>query len=700
MTSKYSNWKGNGLWMLALLALAAGVWRIDMTQAGQSSAASAKALYQQALHEQDATGNLKAAIALYERVLAAKPDRALAAQALLRMAECYQKLGSAEWRAIDERVVRDYADQIEAVATARARLGASASQAAEMGDIRVRRIWLAPNVDLRGSVSPDGRYLSFVDWRSNTGVLGLRDLRTGKEREVTSPAWQSKPGAWEYAASSVFSPDGKQIAYAWLNKDRRYDLRLIGVNGVATPRVLLDSAEISEITPGSWSPDGRSIAVVIRRQDNISQIGLVSTAGGSLRVLKSIDWRGSGSAFFSPDGKLLAFDLPTSQQSQERDVFVLAADGSREIPAVVHPGNDVAMGWSRDGRYLLFASDRSGAPGLWGLEFREGRPHGGPSRIKADIGAARSMGVTREGALFLAQGGAGRDMYVASIDFDSGKIRTQPRLMAEQFIGNNRWPDWSRDGKYVVYNSLRVETGTERQVLVIRSLESGQSRELQLNLTRLYDTRWAPDGRSLISSGEDFKGRYGIYRLDAQSGDAEFICVGHSPQWAPDGARIFLVRYDAERREHILVERAMASGTERIILRTPMTVFTLRISPDGEVLAARTREGSDHAVILVPVRGGEPREIVRVQQPEALGPKDLAWTPDGVFLLVTRSDERERRALWSYPAAGGEPRRIALERVLLPEVHPDGKQLAFTVGSMDGEVWAIENLASILNSNK
>ncbi|MBI4471889.1 MAG: hypothetical protein HY646_04415, partial [Acidobacteria bacterium] len=80
------SWSRIGVGITVLLALGAGVWRIDRALAAQSGASAPKALYQQALHEEDASGNLKAAIALYERVLAAKPDRALAAQALIRMA--------------------------------------------------------------------------------------------------------------------------------------------------------------------------------------------------------------------------------------------------------------------------------------------------------------------------------------------------------------------------------------------------------------------------------------------------------------------------------------------------------------------------------------------------------------------------------------------------------------------------------------
>jgi tetratricopeptide (TPR) repeat protein len=67
-------------------------------------------------------GDLKGAIERY-KTLAQNNDRAVAARALVRLAECYRKLGEADARAVYERVVREFADQVESAAAARARLG-------------------------------------------------------------------------------------------------------------------------------------------------------------------------------------------------------------------------------------------------------------------------------------------------------------------------------------------------------------------------------------------------------------------------------------------------------------------------------------------------------------------------------------------------------------------------------------------------
>src|SRR5204863_10214606 len=192
-----------------------------------------------------------------------------------------------------------------------------------------------------------------------------------------------------------------------------------------------------------------------------AQIGLVSTENGSLRVLKSVDWRGPSHMFFSPDGKYLAFDL-------QGDVFILAINGSREIPAVVHASDDALIGWSPDGARVLFSSDRAGSTGVWALNFADGEVQGPPDLIKRDIGQSmQSMGVTTSGALYsVVDNDRGQDIQLASFDFAQGRFLSPPVSAVQTFVGTNRQPNWSPDGKYLAYLSRDLVVG-------IRSVATG-----------------------------------------------------------------------------------------------------------------------------------------------------------------------------------------------------------------------------------
>ncbi|MBI3697316.1 MAG: PD40 domain-containing protein [Acidobacteria bacterium] len=654
---------------------------------------------QQGIELLETKGDLPAAVPLFEEV-AKSPDRNLAARALLYLGSCYQKLGEDKAQSAYERIVRDFADQKDAAAEARTRLASLRRAGPSNTGIVTRQVWTGPKVDILGTVSPDGRYLSFVDWEN--GDLALRDLATGKDRQLVKGSMRTSN---EFAEESVISPDGKQVAYSWFNKSQRYDLRLIGLsgNGAAAPRVLYDN-EDAGVFPYDWSPDGKWIAVQIKRNDRTAQMGLVATADGSLRILKSTDWRGSSKLFFSPDSKYLAFDLPSSEDSDERDVFVLAMDGSREIPAVVHPANDVVMGWARDGRHLLFASDRTGSTSIWALPFRDGKPEGSPELVKPDVGQAIPMGITRSGSLYFGVKKDGPDVFVASVDFNSGEVLSPPVRPVRRFAGTNSLPDWSRDGKYLAYLSSRQGVLNSRQgalILAIRSVETGDTRELRLKLDYLNYLRWAPDGRSLAVSGTDLKGRQGIYRIDAQSGEASPIALRPPgepflwiwPEWAPDGKRIFY------RRDQVLAERDLASGDERELPHGEKVRWP-SMAPDGRYLAFWNRDttAKEWWVSILPLEGGQPRELFRgyISQP-GRGRHVPSWTPDSRFVLFPVDT-----GAWLVPVAGGQPRKIdlGLASVAALRVHPDGRQVAFTAGSNKLEVWVMENFLPTLSASK
>src|SRR5687767_4433484 len=133
---------------------------------------------QAAIRKETIDGDLNGAIKQYAAIVSkyVKSDRAVTAMAMVRMAECYQKMGNAESRKLYEQVLREYADQKEAVTLARARMGGSSQPGRPTNTL----VWKGGKVDSGGTVSPDGRYISFVDW--GTGNLALHEIATGQDR--------------------------------------------------------------------------------------------------------------------------------------------------------------------------------------------------------------------------------------------------------------------------------------------------------------------------------------------------------------------------------------------------------------------------------------------------------------------------------------------------------------------------------------
>ena len=678
---------------------------------GGQVSGQADALLQKAIQAETVDGNLKAAITLYEQaVAAAGSNRPVAARALVEIGQCYEKLGSVEAQKAYQRVVRDFADQAEPLKLARTRLVALTRATARESGIVTRQVWSGPEVEFSGRPSPDGRYLSYS---RRTGNLAIRELATGETRQVTTDA--SLMTAW--AGPSLFSPDGGQVVYEWGWGES--SLRVSSVGGSQT-RVLLPAKRDWRPVPCDWSPDGLSVLIHYHpaSEDEPSQIAMAAVADGSLRVVKTLTPRQSvtGKMWFSPDGRYIVYDVLPSRVRNNRDLAIVSVDGTLESPLVENPSDDYVLGWSPTGRSVVFASNRSGAYGIWEIPVSQGRPEGEARLLKRDAGAIRPLGLTRDGTLFFGQAGSmmGQDLdvYLANIDLDQGTI-SEPRLAVQSFRGLNSHPDWSPDGRYLAYVSGRPES--KSYVVSIRDERMGTAREIHpepIGLSQ-FVIRWSPDGRSLLAHGQDREGQTGLFLIDAKTSDVKSLfrrSAFFDAQWMPDGRRVVYAT-NSTRPEVVstIVVLDTATGREQEILR--MTdlrhIGFLTLSPDGNMLAftaLRLAGGTDGGVItsttltVVPASGGETRELIQVKFPEFVS--SPVWSQDTRSVLFARASAADIMSLaessvWQIPAAGGEPRRLGAVPGLgngRLSLHPDGRRLAYTRGERRFEIWAMENL--------
>ena len=542
---------------------------------------------------------------------------------------------------------------------------------------------------MSGAPSPDGRYLSFTDWR--TGNLALHDLATGEDRSLTNEGY---PG---FANVSVPSPDGTQVAYNWHVAPGDFDLRIVGVHG-AEPRVVYRSEAHRYMEPKAWSPDGEHMLAIFWTRDGNNQIARISVADGSARVLKELDWRALGTMSFSPDGRYIVYDR-AAEHYPRRDIFLLSADGSREAALVRDPADDLLLGWAPGGGHVLFASDRAGTLDAWAVPVVDGAVRGPPERVATDIGThVTALGFGGSGYYYAAMSWV-NDLYLAALDPETGKLEAPRRLIGD--VGLMTQPDWSPDGRYLAY-----ATGPGDAVysitLSIRELDSGAVRVLPpLKMRRAgghaLQHRWSADARYLLARGRDHTGRAGFYRIDASNGELTPLAQeqpGESIEWAdwtPEGT-VMLTRVASGTRRILALDPA--TGQEREVHRMagraggPALDSPIVVSPDGRQLAFMSPFDDapvPAAIMVMPAAGGEPRELLRVRRPDTLS--QLAWTPNGSHLLFGRGrgrGEEQEFELCRISADGGSPHQLGLAmkgRALYGlSVHPEGRLIAFTAG--------------------
>lgn len=672
---------------------------------------SAQALLRAASDTATVDGDLAAAIKQYQAIVDKfGADRAVVASALVQMAECYQKLGAAESRRIYERVVREFTDQVASVTTARARLAMLGSTPPPTAPRATRQAWPGSEVDAMGGPSSDGRYLSFTDWE--TGDLAVRDLREGTSRRLTSnaPDWVVS----DSAEFSIFSPDGRQVAYTWwVGEPAAYELRVISTatGEVAKPRVVHRSKETLYIVPQAWTPDGRHLLVVRLLTDRTNQIALVAVADGSIRVLKSLDWRSPEKTSLSPDGRFIVYDLPAADDRPAHDIFLLSTADSGETTLVQNPANDHSPMWSPDGSQVVFLSDRTGGTeSLWSVQVTGVKPNGPAVLLNPNIGRIFPLGLAANGSLYYVTGG-GRNGYVAELDGDM-KVTKAPTLLSERFINSNGPAEWSPDGEQLAYYSFRGPRLDSRgtTVLVVRTLKSGDEREilLRLEVTAFGQSapKWFPDGKSvLVVSRERQRQGLGYHRLNLATGAIELLYYTKSsgpstavPGISSDGNAVYYVdgennldagktlqRFDLDTRRNTELTNAT---------RVP-TSFAL--SPDGAQIAYIGADSAGGAALeVMPAAGGPPRRIFfPANWIESSRYGGIAWSPDQRFLLFVRRDKGVSgpQTLWRVPVTGGAPEPTGISgSVTLPRLHPDGRRIAFGAGlRAAGELWILEH---------
>ncbi len=713
---------------------------------GSLAAQNGYDLFQKALAKERGEGNLEEAISLYKKVVAETKDESLAAKAQLRIGICYEKLGMKEAQKAFQKVIDNYPSQTETVKVAKEKLSilVKAQTVIKKGDkeFRIRKVWDYARMGGRGNMgrpSPDGRYLLYWDMYS-PNVCAL-EFATKKKHFITKEkVWSAsrepsskKPIEFHWGGS-IWSPDTKKVAYSWLKfknvfalkdawdeegnfKDSFKELRITGFDGSNT-RILCSDDNLAEVNPLDWSQDGRYILAEFIRKDKTRQLMMISVAEGSVRVLKTFDKLPRGDAFmigelFSPDDRYVVFDLK-QENSSKRDIFLLSIDGTQEVALVKHPADDFVLGWTPDGKSLIFASDRTGTTSIWAIRVSEGELQGDPVLIKKDVGTIWPKGFDKNGSFYYAFETVVSDVYIAEIDSKTHEILSKPKKASEHFVGSTMHPDWSPDGKYLAYISY-PETGHDmlgsKSVLCIRSLENGEEREIYPELRYIWGTCWDPDGRFILAVGSEKEGHEGFYKIDAKTGDFISILqfnkgdIVGAPVLSRDGKKIFCIYKHPEQKIARIMMFDLASKEKKEIHSDnfqryywggrPFFPQDLDLSPDGQFLAFNVRERETHESILkiIPISGGEAREVVRWKKGKIIETTD--WTPDGKALLFAESRFQRgyKFEFWLISTEGGEPQKIGLsmDRVYGLSVHPDGQHIAFRAGQRIKEIYAMDN---------
>lgn len=209
--------------------------------------------------------------------------------------------------------------------------------------------------------APDGGDIIFVSGRAGVSTLWRVSASGGTPRRVE--------GVGTSARSPAISLAGNRLAYT----SATWQLNLWSVQLAATARIARGPQLLFASKGGAglphYSADGKRIAFE-SEQSGYDEIWTMNNDGSDPQQLTFL--RGeSGTPHWSYDGRFVAFDYRPAERSE---IYVVNYSGGQARLLPTNPGgNNTVPSWSRDGKWIYFASSRGNkAAQIWKAHFPEG----------------------------------------------------------------------------------------------------------------------------------------------------------------------------------------------------------------------------------------------------------------------------------------------------------------------------------------
>ena len=280
-----------------------------------------------------------------------------------------------------------------------------------------------------------------------------------------------------------------------------------------------------------------------------------------------------------------------SNRDGDSRAYSVRLDGSRLTPLFARGSTQYPAAISGDGGTIAYDDPYGGGISV-------SRANGTGLRQLARDGGSPALSHNGRRVAFTF----GYPPHIAVIGTDGGGRR---KLTS----GYDNEPDWSPDGKAIVFHRL---IGQAKEVIVVRPLQ-GKERVIAEGpgIGGPESPRWSPDGRWIAyERGTENSADEGLYIVRPDGSGRHRLRRGYlSPvAWSPDGKRI---AYGFGYPENVAIVRVDGRGFRRLGLRLPgrSSISALSWSPDGGHLALERGDiwvvGADGRALRRVVKGGD-----------------------------------------------------------------------------------------------
>jgi Tol biopolymer transport system component/DNA-binding winged helix-turn-helix (wHTH) protein len=526
------------------------------------------------------------------------------------------------------------------------RLASTPKVSAVKGEMTFLNLTYGEDVNY-ATISPDEKYFVYFSHDAGTTRLWLQQVGQSNRLEIIPPFAGIIYGM-------TFTPDS-QFLYLVINEktDEPNVLYRIPVLGGVKTTILNDIVSFV-----SFSPDGQEMVFLRLTKDRKeSSLVIASSDGTRERVLLTRAGNetiaGAGAAW-SPDGKLIAFGALNLEMAGKGACTIVGIEPQGSELKTLSPekwDNCYQMVWTSDAQGLVFIGTKAGET----LTTRRDQVY----YLSTDNGEARRLttdGSRHQPGLGISKGDAivvvpfNRASQIWAMDA-SGDSRTAVQITNGLADGR---------GGIAVLADGRVAYLTragEGFGVWLMNADGSNRKQLTDYPTAIEELRAAPDGSFFVFSAKPDRLNH-IFRVDASGANLKQLTFGGdggaeidstvSPDgnWVVYNSAIFINGHDKQ----TLWKIPSSGGTPVQLTETDSK--TPHFSPDGKFISYI----SDEKIVVISAENGSPVKTFETV-PNALLNIGARWTPDSQALtyVVYRKNAGN---IWKQPINGGEPKPL------------------------------------------
>ena len=533
---------------------------------------------------------------------------------------------------------------------------------------------------LRAAVSPDGKYIAYIQSERGQESLWLRQAEIAGGIEIV-------PSSGSHFVGITFAPDSNSIFYVRYDRDSAIaGLYQVPVLGGAARKILTDID--SQI---SFAPDKKRFTfvrnylsrkemhLIIANLDNPNQEQHLAVDAG-------VHWMADGAPAWSPDGKIIIRQMRSANSNLASPktylVQVQVADGKQTI-FNTHQWEAIdAIEWLADGTGLIVAARDNAsllAYQLWQVDY----PTGEARAITKDSNGYSSASATADmKSLVTILHRRIANLWIAPGD-KAGEARKILSGNSKE-LGWMLGVDWLLDGR-IIYGS----TASGKEDIWLMNADGSNQKQLTTTAGANFEPTVSADGRTMVYVSKAADAAPHLWKMNLENGERAQLTNGVSelrPDISPDGRWVVYMSLD---KDSPSVWKTSIDGDEAAIQLTDKIASVPRFSPDGRLIACFYRADVDtfSKLAVLPFDGGEPVKVFD-KAPTTIVESGIQWTPDGRALTFIANRDGVSN-IWLQPLDGSPAKQLTnftSETIFRFAWSPDGKMFVAERGTEIGDI--------------